>query len=291
MRTAVVTGPSGIGFEVGRELARAGLRVVFAGRDVEKGTAAVDRVRSELPTASVEYEVLDLADLGSVSAFGRRVGDRLDRLDVLVNNAGVLAQRRRSTTKDGFELQFGTNHLGHFALTAAVLPLLRTGDAPRVVTVSSLAHRGADIDFDDLNRERAYRGGSAYGQSKLANLLFAAELQRRADAAGWGLTSVAAHPGTASTAAAPKPGAGPVVRAAFALVGRMLPSPGTAARPVLFAAISPDVAPGGYYGPTGFAEILGPVGPARLADRARQPELASRLWEVSEELTGVAYPR
>ena len=287
--TALVTGARGVGYEVGRALAQAGFRLVFGMRSLDAGIRAADRIRAEVPDAEVSIEVLDLADLASIAAFGTRLTAQLDQLDVLVNNAGVVMPPERGVTADGFELHFGTNHLGHFALTGAVLPLLRASKAARVVVVGSLAHRHATIDFDDLQAKRSYRPSKAYGQSKLANLLFMTELQRRSDAGRWGLTSVGAHPGFARTEAILRPDDGRMKRAFIGATSRLIPSAESAARPVVHAATAAGVVPAGYYGPRGPAEIAGRPGPARLAPRAREAELAGRLWDVSETLTGIRY--
>jgi NAD(P)-dependent dehydrogenase (short-subunit alcohol dehydrogenase family) len=239
----------------------------------------------------VTCELVDLADLKSVAAFGERMRARHDKLDVLVNNAGVVMPLARETTADGFELHFGTNHLGHFALASALLPLLRAADSPRVVVVGSLAHRRADIDFDDLQAERSYRRIKAYGQSKLANLLFMRELQRRSDAGGWGLTSIGAHPGFARTEAILRPDDGLAKRGFTKLMSGLVPTAESAARPIVHAATatSTEVTPAGYYGPSGPGEMGGRVGPAKLAARAQDPALAARVWDVSEALTEVRF--
>ena len=289
MGTAVVTGARGMGYEVGRGLARTGLQVIFGVRNPELGDRATTAIRAEHKAADVTYEIVDLADLGSVAEFGDRMRARHGCLDVLVNNAGVVMPPRRETTADGFELHFGTNHLGHFALASALLPLLKASDAPRVVVVGSLAHRRADIDFDDLQSERSYRRVRAYGQSKLANLLFMTELQRRSDAGGWGLTSTGAHPGFARTEAILRPDDSLAKRGFTKAMSRLIPTAESAARPIVYAATSPHVTPAGYYGPSGPGEIGGRVGPAKLAARAQDPALAARLWEVSEALTAVRF--
>jgi len=213
-------------------------------------------------------------------------------VDLLVNNAGVMMPPERRLTADGFELQIGTNHLGHFALTGRLLPLLRRGAAPRVVTVSSGAHNVGRIDFDNLQWERRYSPMAAYGASKLANLMFALELQRRSDAGGWGVTSLAAHPGYARTELiANGPGSG----SWMARLGHVLLEPWASqsaadgALPQLFAATSPDAVGGGYYGPSRLMGMVGPPAPARVAQRARDRAAARRLWDVSEQLTGVTF--
>ena len=198
-RTAIVTGATGgLGYETAVALAKAGADVILTGRDEQKGQAALDKISREVVGAKLSYEQLDLANLAAGAAFAKRMQGR-SSLDLLINNAGVMALPRRQTTADGFEMQFGTNHLGHFALTARLMPLLRRASAPRVVSVSSLAHRTGMIDFGDLQGSRIYSAWKAYGQSKLACLMFALELQRRSDAAGWNITSIAAHPGFART--------------------------------------------------------------------------------------------
>jgi NAD(P)-dependent dehydrogenase (short-subunit alcohol dehydrogenase family) len=240
--------------------------------------------------ADISFELLDLGSLASVEAFAASFAARHDRLDILVNNAGVMTPPTRKRTADGFELQFGTNHLGHFALTARLVPLLKGG---RVVTVSSIAHRNAAIDFGDLQSERSYAPMRVYGQSKLANLLFALELQRRSDRAGWGITSLAAHPGVSSTDLIAN-GAGSEAGITTALsrlfVGWFSQSPAAGALPQIFAATSPAAKPAAYYGPDGFMEITGAPGEARPARQAFDTVAAARLWSISEELTGARFP-
>jgi NAD(P)-dependent dehydrogenase (short-subunit alcohol dehydrogenase family) len=286
-RSAVVTGVGGLGFETALALARAGGEVILAGRDPEKGAAAVAEIRAAAPNGAISFEALDLADLASVDAFAGRLHAARSSLDILVNNAGVMALPKRRATVDGFEMQFGTNYLGHFALTARLAPMLRQADAPRVVQVSSLAHLRGALNFDDLQWEHAYRAGGAYAQSKLAMVVFALELQRRADAAGWDLMSMAAHPGYAQTRLIAN-GPGAWAPAINRLVGPLFSQSGAAgALPILFAATSPEAAGGEYYGPAGASELKGPPARARIAARARDTAAASRLWEASERLTGV----
>ena len=199
-RTAVVTGASsGIGEEAALAFAGKGARVILAVRSEGKGTATRDRIKRRFPAADVEVALADMADLASVRACAARMIETLSQVDILLNNAGLGMQPARALTRDGFERQFGTNHLGHFALTGLLMPALLRSPAPRVVAISSIAHRSGKIAFDDLQGEKSYRGGRAYSQSKLANLLFALELDRRARAANSRLTSVAAHPGVSST--------------------------------------------------------------------------------------------
>ena len=210
-------------------------------------------------------------------------------LDLLINNAGVMALPRRQTTADGFEMQFGTNHLGHFALTARLLPLLRRASRPRVVSLSSLAHRTGRIDFDDLQGARVYSPWKAYGQSKLATLMFALELQRRSDAAGWNLISNAAHPGFARTNLFTS-GPGGLVSLASGFAAPLFGhSAADGARPILFAATSPEAKPGGYYGPGGFGELRGRPAAALIMPQARDATAAARLWDVSGKLTSASF--
>ncbi len=292
-RTAVVTGPGGLGFETGLGLARAGATVILAGRNPGKGAASVAAIRDQAPGAEVRFEALDLASLASVAGFCGRMTAGMTGLDILVNNAGVMAPPKRQVTADGFELQLGTNYLGHFALTAGLLPLLRAGAGPRVVSLSSVAHRQGKIQFGDLQFERRYLPWGAYAQSKLAMLMFALELQRRSDAAGWGLMSNAAHPGFSRTALiANGPGAAGPMGAVSRLMGGLVgQSAAAGALPTLMAATAPEAKGGAYYGPTGPFEIVGPPGPAAMSALARDPLTAARLWAVSEALTGVRFGR
>ena len=292
-RCLITGGAGGLGYETARALAGAGADVILAGRSRDKGCLALDALRRELPSARLQFALLDLADLDSVAAAARALLDEARPLDVLVNNAGVMAPPVRRLTAQGFELQYGTNHLGHVALTAALLPLLRTATAPRVVTVSSIAHRRGRLDFDDLQAARGYRPSCVYAQSKLANLLFAFELQRRSDAGHWGLSSIAAHPGVANTALFGNgPGAKGVLGAFVArvLVPTFGQSAARGALPLLFAATAPDAAPGGYYGPDGGYELRGDVAPAEATSQARDARLAGRLWELSTAQCGARWP-
>ncbi|WP_284945086.1 SDR family oxidoreductase [Acidisoma cladoniae] len=291
-RSAIVTGTGGLGFETALALAKAGGDVVLAGRSAEKGRASVARIKAAIPSAQIAFERLDLASLASVEAFSDRILGARRRLDLLVNNAGVMTPPTWQTTSDGFELQFGTNYLGHFALTARLLPLLQQGHAPRVVNLSSLAHRSGVIRFDDLHRGRSYKPWASYAQSKLAMLMFALELQRRSDAAGWGLMSNAAHPGYARTDLIPNgPGKDAFLSKLNLLVQPLIShSAADGALPTLFAATSPDAAGAAYYGPDWFFELKGPPKRAKIAAAAQDEDVAARLWDVSEQLTGVAMP-
>lgn len=280
-RVAVVTGANvGLGYETARELARKGAAVVMACRNTEKAERAAARLRAEQPSARLEVSRLDLADLASVRAFADRLGAAHDRLDLLVNNAGIMAVPH-ARTADGFESQFGTNHLGHFALTGLLLPLLREAPAPRVVTVSSLGHRAGRIAFDDLMAERRYNRWTAYFQSKLANLLFTYELARRE----LGVLAAAAHPGGSATELGKDT---PVQRTLFTALDPLFMQPAAmGALPTLRAATAPDVRGGEYYGPGGFAEVRGHPVHVQSSRAARDEDTARRLWGVSVELTGV----
>jgi NAD(P)-dependent dehydrogenase (short-subunit alcohol dehydrogenase family) len=287
-RVAVVTGASsGLGLHTALELARAGASVVLACRDAGRGARAVDEIRRAVPAAAVEVGLLDLADLSCVRDFAAG----WDRpLDLLVNNAGVMAPPARLTA-DGFELQLGTNHLGHFALTGLLLPHLVDRAGGRIVTVSSLAHRTGVINFADLQSERSYRRWPAYAQSKLANLLFTAELDRRL--AGHAAIAVAAHPGLASTNLQTS---GPLMSggrwsAALVRAGTRLVSQSAAhgAWPTLYAATASEVVGGDYIGPDGFGETRGRPRRVTASVAARDTVVAGQLWAVSEELTGVTY--
>jgi NAD(P)-dependent dehydrogenase (short-subunit alcohol dehydrogenase family) len=289
-RTAVVTGSnSGLGLVTARELARAGASVIVACRNTDKGEQAASSIRSAVPPADVTVRELDLADLSSVRAFAQRIGAEHDRLDLLVNNAGVMAPPRRLTA-DGFESQIGTNYLGHFALTGLLLPALLAAAAPRVVTLSSLAHRMGKIRFDDLQFEHGYNNWRAYGQSKLADLMFSFDLARRATEAGTALTSVAAHPGYAATNLQ---FAGPAKvheRAAMAIANKVIAqSADMGALPSLYAATVPDLPSGSFVGPDGFMEGRGHPHVVSGAARAYDRQAWTKLWELSAQLTGVSY--
>jgi NAD(P)-dependent dehydrogenase (short-subunit alcohol dehydrogenase family) len=288
-RLAVVTGATGgLGYETALALAKAGAEVVLAGRDDRKGASAIEKISREVTGAKVSYERLDLASLQSIADFAQRMHAR-PSLDLLINNAGVMALPRRQSTADGFEMQFGTNHLGHFALTARLMPLLRRAGGPRVVSISSLAHRTGFIDFGDLQGARVYSPWKAYGQSKLATLMFALELQRRSDAEGWNLTSNAAHPGFARTSLFASGPGGLISLATDFAAPFFGHSAADGARPLLFAATSPNAKPGGYYGPGGIGELRGAPAPALMMPQARDAAAAARLWEVSGKLTNTSF--
>jgi NAD(P)-dependent dehydrogenase (short-subunit alcohol dehydrogenase family) len=291
-RTAVITGATGgLGYETALALAGAGATVVLTGRNDAKGRHAIANIRGQVANANISYQTLDLANLASVADFAARFAAAHGSLDLLVNNAGVMSLPKRQTTADGFEMQFGTNYLGHYALTAHLLPWLRRGNQPRVVNLSSLAHRTGKIDLDDLQGARAYSPWKAYCQSKLAMLMFALELQRRSNALGWGLTSNAAHPGYARTDLIPN---GPGASGLFWRINKSLQplishSAAAGALPTLFAATSPEAQPAGYYGPNWIYELKGPPVPAKIMPQAKDAAVAARLWDVSAALTGVSF--
>lgn len=302
-RRVLITGAnSGIGFYAAAELAHKGAHVLLGCRDQSKGDAALARMRALDPRANAEVVVLDLASLESVRAFAAAELARGVPLDLLINNAGVMSPKQRLETADGFELQFGVNVLGHFALTALLLPaLLRAaavqGQRPRVVTLSSIAHKQGQLNCEDLQSTKSYSPMGAYRQSKLADLMFAFELDRRLRAAGPpapGVMSVAAHPGVANTNLFQVGEFSPVerlVRRGFGVaIGGLLNSGAQGAAPTLFAATAPDAVSGGYYGPQGFLETRGgDVGPAKVAAQALDEAAAARLWSECERLTGVSF--
>ena len=292
-KTALVTGAnSGIGYQAALELARHGAHVLLGCRNAAKGAAALDRLKSEAPGASAEVVELDMASLASIRAFASSFAARGVALDLLINNAGVMALPKRELTVDGFERQFGTNHLGHFALTGLLIPQLLAAPAPRVVTVASLAHRNGKIDFENLQSERGYKPLLAYGESKLANILFAKELDRRARAAQSKLISLAVHPGISRTNILENgPGTRNLQAIALRILAPIIIQPDDAgALPTLYAATSPDAKGGEYIGPDGFQEFKG--SPVVVQPRANglDEAVGKRLWTVSEELTGVVYP-
>jgi NAD(P)-dependent dehydrogenase (short-subunit alcohol dehydrogenase family) len=288
-RTAVVTGANtGLGFETAAALAAHGAHVVLAVRNLEKGKQAVARITEATPGADVELQELDLTSLEAVRATAEQLRSNHDRIDLLINNAGVM-YTPKSTTKDGFELQFGTNHLGHFALTGLLLDRLLPVAGSRVVTVSSVGHRiRAAIHFDDLQWERGYSRVGAYGQSKLANLLFTYELQRRLASRGTTIAA-AAHPGVSDTELMrnmPRP----LVMAVGLVAPLFFQGAAPGALPTLRAATDPGVRGGQYFGPDGFGQSRGYPKVVGSSAQSHDAELQRRLWAVSEELTGVVYP-
>jgi NAD(P)-dependent dehydrogenase (short-subunit alcohol dehydrogenase family) len=295
-RTAVVTGAnSGLGLVTAGELARAGATVVMACRSPERGETARAQVVAAAPGADAVLERLDLADLGSVRELGEKLSAERPRIDLLINNAGIMAPPRGETA-DGFELQLGTNHLGHFALTGLLLEPLLAAPAARVVTVTSPMHRAGRIDFGNLQREHGYNRWFAYGQSKLANLLFARELQLRFVATGADAASMAAHPGYAAThlqSSGPGAGGGLAARiwTGMLAVGNRIyaQSEELGALPQLYAATAPEVPGGAFVGPSSFDQVRGPPKLVGSSRAGRDMEVAARLWDVSAELTGVDY--
>lgn len=299
-RTALVTGGngypvedrSGLGFHDALELARAGADVTIASRKQERGEEAVRRIMAAVPGASIRFETLDLSNLASVAAFAERMRASQGSLDILINNAGVMGRKSREVSANGFERVFATNTLGHFALTARLLPLLREGNSPRVVWVSSSRAFMGALDFDNLQLAHGYDYGAAYDNSKLANLMLAFEMQRRSAVQGWGISSIAAHPGIARTNLVPD-GPGP-----DSLEGRnhrympfLFQSAAQGALPTLYAATSPQAAAGGYYGPNGFLGLGGLPAWAGIPEKADDQQLAAKLWATLEQLGGVTFGR
>ncbi len=290
-RLAIVTGAnSGIGYQTARYLARAGAEVILACRSAEKGEAARAKIAADYPAANVQVRVLDVADLDSVRRFAAEFLNDGKPLDLLINNAGVMALPDRRTTPQGFEMQFGTNHLGHFALTGLLLPALLRQAGSRVVTVASIAHKGGKLNFDDLNAERRYDPRGAYQQSKLANVVFGLEFDRRLRARTARTQSIIAHPGVAVTNIISNGmGRGLQGRVVNALMPLVAQSDDRGSWPLLYAATSPDAHGGGYYGPDGIAEIKGTPVEVKPKPHAMDAAAGKRLWDVSEELTGVRY--
>jgi NAD(P)-dependent dehydrogenase (short-subunit alcohol dehydrogenase family) len=291
--TAVVTGAnSGLGYETSRALAARGAHVVLACRDLLKGGVASEHIAKEHPSASVELAELDLSSLASIRSFVEGFTSRHAQLHILCNNAGVMALPYRQTA-DGFEMQLGTNHLGHFALTGLLLPRLLATSGARVVTVSSTMHRIGRIRFDDLHGAHRYRKWRAYGQSKLANLLFTYELAHRAARKGAGLVAAAAHPGYAATNlqfAGPRMEGSTLMERLSGWGNRLIAQDAAGgALPTLYAATAPDVRSGEYFGPDGIGEVRGSPKRVGSTQRSHDREVAERLWRVSEELTNVRY--
>jgi len=287
-RIAVITGANtGLGYETARALAEHGAHVVLAVRNLDKGKDAAARITAASPRADVALQELDLTSLDSIRAAARQLRSDHDRIDLLINNAGVM-YTPKSTTKDGFELQFGTNHLGHFALTGLLLDRLLPVAGSRIVTVSSIGHRiRADIHFDDLQWEHSYNRVSAYGQAKLANLLFTYELQRRLAPHGTTIAA-AAHPGGSNTELMRN--LPPLVARVSAVIEPLFQDPAMGALPSLRAATDPAVVGGQYFGPDGFAQTRGYPNVVASSRKSHDVDRQRRLWAVSEELTGVVYP-
>lgn len=292
-KTALVTGAnSGLGFEISVALAAKGAHVIMACRNVDKGEQAAGLIRSQTPKADLVVKALDLADLASVRRFAADIQRQYTALHLLINNAGIMAIPRRETA-DGFEMQFGTNHLGHFALTGSLLDLLLNTAGVRVVNVSSGLHERSTVNFADLMGKTTYEKWTAYGQSKLANLLFAYELQRKFKAAGVDAKSIGAHPGYAATnlqAVGPAMEGSWLARIGMALANRLVAqSAADGAVPILYAATAPEVNGCDYIGPTGFQGMRGAPGKVRSNAESYDTTIAAKLWAVSVELTGVTY--
>ena len=289
-KRAIVTGAnSGLGFHTARELARAGAQVMLACRSIERGEKAAQRIRDEQRGAQVFVAKLDLSSLAGVRTFAEAVLAAGEPLDILVNNAGIMALPKREQSADGFEMQLATNYLGHFALTGLLLPLLLRAAAPRVISVSSNAHKRGQLHLDDFQQERSYVPFRSYQQSKLAMLVYALELQRQSDAHGGRLASIAAHPGLSATGIV-RDTAGPakvIIPVFISILGQ---SDAAGALPQLYAATAPEAKGGAYYGPSGFQEFKGAPAPAKIAAQAQDAANGSRLWALSESLTGVPYP-
>jgi NAD(P)-dependent dehydrogenase (short-subunit alcohol dehydrogenase family) len=300
-KLAVVTGAnSGLGLGLATRLSAAGADVIMAIRNRAKGEAAVQQIRATVPNAKLTIKNLDLSSLASVKALGEELAAEGRPIDILLNNAGVMQPPNRETTADGFELQFGSNHLGHFALTGHLLPLLRAASSPRVTSLSSVAARTGGINFDDLQWEKRYNATQAYSQSKSANLMFAIELDRRSREGGWGIVSNAAHPGLCKTnlqLSGPSQGKdSPTLLERFYRVSRQL-TPfmwqeiDEGILPALYAATSPAAKGEAFYGPRGLLELAGGgVTDAKIPGRCHDENDCTRLWEISEQLTGVTYP-
>lgn len=292
-KTIIVTGAnSGLGLATSTALAAHGASVIMAVRDAQRGAQALDQIKSRVPKASIEVAALNLADLSSIKHFAAQFVASHSHLDVLVNNAGVMAIPRRSTV-DGFEMQFGTNHLGHFALTGALFSALTQQSGARVVTTSSFVHRSGKMNFADLNGEQHYSPWVAYSQAKLANLLFAFELQRRADKAGIALLSMAVHPGYAATnlqGVGPQMEGSQIKRLGSQLGNALFAqSAAKGALPTLYAATAPDVKGGSFYGPDSFGGLRGYPTETKAAKQAYDEAAAKHLWQVSEEMTAIHY--
>ncbi|MBV4552033.1 SDR family oxidoreductase [Pseudomonas sp. SWRI102] len=291
-RIVLITGgTSGMGYEDALALARAGAEVIIAARNPERGAEAIARIQQAVPDAKVQFEAVDLANLSSVRGLAQRLNQKLPRLDVLINNAAIMAPPERGTSADGYELQLATNYLGHFALTGLLVPLLRQSEDARVISLSSIAAARGTVNFDDLQAEQKYDPYVTYAQSKLAILHWSFALQRRSDAQKWGIRSIAAHPGVAVTELIARgPGLNSEFGQRWAKDRDVYHSAAQGALPTLYAATAPQTVGGAYYGPTGDEEKRGPLGFAKTPVAATNVADAERLWAVSERLTGVIYP-
>lgn len=287
-RVVIVTGSNiGLGYETALELAKKEATVIMACRNMDKANTAKDNILKSVPNADLMVMKLDLGDLSSVKYFSDNFLGKYDKLDILINNAGIMIPPYQ-LTKDGFESQFGVNHLGHFYLTGLLLDRIVATPDSRIVVLSSLAHRRGKINFDDLQSKENYSAMDAYGQSKFANIVFAIELQRRLEKAGHQTIAVAAHPGVSNTNLGQH-----ISRVLYyvllPLASFMTHSPNAGAMPTLYAALNDDVKGGEYFGPTGKREMKGPAGRAKISSRAKDTEVAKKLWEVSEQLTEIKY--
>lgn len=288
-KIALVTGGnSGIGWDTCEMLAGAGAKVILAARNAERGEAAVARIRAKHPDAEVSFAQIDLDSLASIRAFAERMNREHERIDLLINNAGLITMRGRELSADGYERMLAVNFLGHFALTAQLMPLLLASEAPRVVQLGSLAHRRGSIAFEDLQGEESFAFQERYAQSKLACVIFGVELGRRAQASGSRLMSVVAHPGWATTSIFLSGSGGSLLGR---VITRLMPlgtqTSHAGALPTVYAATAPEVTQGGYYGPGGKGEKSGPPGPSEIYPQARDRAVAAKLWDEAERLTGV----
>ncbi|QHW00307.1 SDR family oxidoreductase [Spirosoma endbachense] len=288
---AIITGSTeGIGYEDALALSSAGWNVIVMGRNPQKGAESIASIQQSNPKAKVSFEKIDLADLSSIRSFASRMISKGQAIDLLINNAGVMTPPKRLETADGFELQFGTNHIGHVALTAQLLPLLRQSPDARVVTLSSVANREGTIIFDDLQSTSSYVPGKAYSQSKLANLMFALEFQRQSEKHGWGITSMAAHPGVSRTNLLIT-GAGRWSAAGMArtFLPFLFQPSAQGALPTLYAATAPEAEGGVYYGPNKMMETRGFPSVAKIPAQAEDAHVSLKLWEISQELAKVDF--
>ncbi len=285
-RRAVITGIGGLGYETALGLAKAGAEVILAGRNAERGKAALVALRAAIPGARGEFEHLDLASLQSVNDFAERMNLRGEPIDILINNAGIMSPPSRQSSAEGYELQFAVNYLGHFALTKWLMPLLCSRPGARIVSVTSLAQHYAKLDLDEAHNPREYRAGAAYCVSKLLIAIFAAEFQRRSDANGWSVASLAAHPGFSGTGLFQTGGKISNFISSRLLVPLIGQSAADGALPQLFAATAPNAVGGRLYGPKGFQEMRGQPGECRFAPPVYDAQAAKDLWERSESLIG-----
>jgi NAD(P)-dependent dehydrogenase (short-subunit alcohol dehydrogenase family) len=282
-KVIIVTGSSsGLGYETAKVLADKNATVIVAVRNEAKGNAAVEKIKVENPNADIRVMLVDLANLESVQKFAENFKEKFNKLDLLINNAGVMTPPY-TKTKDGFELQFGTNHLGHFALTGLLIDLIKKTSGSRIVNVSSTAHKIGKLNFEDLNWEtRSYSKMRSYGDSKLANLYFTSELQKRLDRQSLDVIVASAHPGATATELSRH-------SLFFKVLSLFVQNSKMGALPTLYAAVAPDVQGNDYYGPGGFQEISGYPKKVEPAERAKKEDVAENLWDVSEKMTGVSY--